>query len=118
MAVQTKKKRLGAAASGGVSATASTLVDNTATAGDEIVTSTIAVCNTSGSPQTFRLGTSTTTSFEASGYFAYEIALEAYETWTWTIGVCLDVSCRYLLFSASSTSVVASAFGAKTTGNV
>lgn len=111
----TVKKRLGAAASSGVSGTADTLYDNGNTAGTETVTSTIVICNTSASPQTFRLATSTTASFVASGYIAYEIALAANETWTWTIGACLDVSCRYLLFSASATSVVASVFGALTT---
>ena len=34
------------------------------------------------------------------------------EFWTFTLGLCLDPACRYLLVSGSSTSVVASAFGA------
>jgi hypothetical protein len=118
MAVQTKTKRLAAQASSGVIGTADVLVDNGTTAGDEIVTSTIIVVNTTSSAQTFKMGTSTATSFQTAGLIAPLNDLGPYEFWTFTLGLCLDVSARYLLFSGSDAGVVAQVHGARTTGNV
>ena len=101
----------GAIATSGVSATADTLYDNTATSGYATTFSTIWVCNTSGSAQTFSLATSATTSFVTAGYLAKDITLGANEFYTFTTGLTLTTSRRYLLISGSATSVVASYFG-------
>lgn len=118
MAVQTKKKRLAAGASSGVIGTADTLYDNSAVAGDETVTSTIIVTNTTASAQQFKMGTSTATAFQTAGLIAPLNDLGPYEFWTFTLGLCLDTTCRYLLFSGTDAGVVAQVHGAKTTGNV
>ena len=112
MPVTYAEKRLGATATGGVIATASTLHSASASADTSTTVSTVIVCNTSATPQTFSLATSTTTSFEASGYIAYRVSLGANEFWAFTIGITLDPACRYLLVAGSATTVVASAFGA------
>ena len=108
-------KRLAAVASSGVIDTADTLFDNTATSGHYTVTSTIIVVNTTASAQTFKMGTSATTSFVTAGLIAPLNDLGPYEFWTFTLGLCLDPACRYLLFSGSDAGVVARVHGEKTT---
>ena len=108
-------KRLAAVASSGVIDTADTLFDNTATSGHYTVTSTIIVVNTTASAQTFKMGTSATTSFVTAGLIAPLNDLGPYEFWTFTLGLCLDPACRYLLFSGSDAGVVAQVHGEKTT---
>lgn len=108
-------KRLAAVASSGVIGTADTLFDNTATSGHYTVTSTIIVVNTTASAQTFKMGTSATTSFVTAGLIAPLNDLGPYEFWTFTLGLCLDPACRYLLFSGSNAGVVAQVHGEKTT---
>lgn len=108
-------KRLAAVASSGVIGTADTLFDNTATSGHYTVTSTIIVVNTTASAQTFKMGTSATTSFVTAGLIAPLNDLGPYEFWTFTLGLCLDPACRYLLFSGSDAGVVAQVHGEKTT---
>ncbi len=111
----TETKRLAAVASSGVIGTADTLFDNTATSGHSTVTSTIIVANTTSSAQTFKMGTSTATSFQTAGLIAPLNDLGPYEFWTFTLGLCLDPACRYLLFSGSDAGVVAQVHGEKTT---
>lgn len=101
----------GAIATSGVVSTADTLYDNTATSGYATTFSTITITNTSASAQTFSLATSTTTSFVTSGYIAKEVSLAAGEFYTFTIGLTLTTTRRYLLVSGSAATVVASYFG-------
>lgn len=113
MAAETK--RLAAVASSGVIGTADVLFDNSATAGHYTVASTILIVNTTASAQTFKFGTSATTSFVTAGLIAPLNDLGPYEFWSFTLGLCLDPACRYFLFSGSDAGVVAQVHGEKTT---
>lgn len=104
-------KRLGAVQSSGVIGTANTLYAASATPDTSTVISTIAICNTSASPATYRLGISTTTSFQTAGYLVFGATIASNDTVFLTLGVTLDPVNDYLLCSASSTSIVFSAFG-------
>lgn len=104
-------KRLGAIASTGTIGTADTLYTcPTATAA---VVSTITVCNTSASAATFTIAISTTTSFVASGYLVYQAAIAGNDTVALTLGSTLDATNKYLLCSASASTVSFSAFGSE-----
>jgi hypothetical protein len=105
-------KRLGAIASSGVIGTADTLYTTPAATGT--VVSTINVCNTSSSAATFTIGISTTTSFVAAGYLFYQVSLAGNDSFTATIGATLDATNKYLLCSASASTVSFSAFGTET----
>ena len=104
-------KRLGAIQSSGVIGTADTLYAASATLGTSTVISTIAICNTSASNATYRICISTNTSFATAGYLVYGATVAANDTVFLTLGVTMDPVNDYLLCSASSTSVVFSAFG-------
>jgi hypothetical protein len=112
MASTYSEKRLGATATNGTVTTADVLFTSSATADTSTTVSTVVICNRGATAQTFSLATSTTTSFEASGYIADEVTLGPKEFWAFTIGIALDPACRYLLVAGSATTVVASAFGA------
>jgi hypothetical protein len=105
-------KRLGAVASSGVIGTADTLYTTPLATGT--VVSTVTVCNTSSSAATFSLAISTTTSFVAAGYIVFQAAVAGNDTVALTMGVTLDATNRYLLCSASASTVSFSAFGTET----
>ena len=67
--------------------------------------STITVCNQTSATVTYRLGTSTTTSFQGNGYLVYESTLTGNESAGFTYGITLDPTVKYLLCSASSPQV-------------
>ena len=104
-------KRLGAIASTGTIGTADTLY--TVPTSTATVVSTINVCNTSSTAATFTLAISTTTSFVASGYLFYQVSIAGNDSFTATIGATLDTTNKYLLCSASASTVSFSAFGSE-----
>jgi hypothetical protein len=104
-------KRLGALASTGTIGTADTLY--TVPAATATVVSTISVCNTSSSAATFSVAVSTTTSFVASGYIVYQATIAGNDTVGLTFGATLDTTNKYLLCSASASTVSFSAFGSE-----
>ena len=104
-------KRLGALASTGVIGTADTLYTcPTATA---TVVSTITVCNTSASAATFTISVSTTTAHAAAGYIVYQASIAGNDTVGLTFGATLDATNKYLLCSASASTVSFSVFGSE-----
>jgi hypothetical protein len=105
-------KRLGAIASTGTIGTADTLYTVPSATGT--VVSTIVVCNTAATSATFRIGISTTTSFAAAGYLYYGLTVAANDSATFTIGATMDATNKYLLCSASASTVSFSAFGTET----
>lgn len=107
----TTYKRLGNIASSGVIATADTLY----TASVPATVSTIAVCNTSASAQTFRLAVHTATTYPATAaaYLVFGASVAANDSVFLTIGVTLDTTNKYILCSASSSVVGFTAFGAE-----
>lgn len=105
----TTYNRLGAISSSGVIGTADTLYTMAATSA---VVSTITICNTSSSSATFSIGVSTSTSFAAAGYVVYQATVAGNDTVALTFGLTLDATNKYLLCSASATTVSFSAFGA------
>jgi len=109
----TSYKRLGAIASTGVIGTADTLY--TVPASTATVVSTITVCNTSASAATFSISVSTTTSFVAAGYIVYQASIAGNDTVGLTFGATLDATNKYLLCSASASTVSFSVFGSEIT---
>lgn len=106
-------KQLGAAAGNGTIATASTLYDNTATAGTSTVVSSVVICNTSASAATYSIAIVPTTAAFATGkYVVYQATIAGNDTVALTLGLVLDATNRYLLVSSSTTSVNFSAYGA------
>lgn len=106
-------KRIGAIQSSGTIGTAQTLYTAASAANTSTVVSTIAVCNTSSSALTYRIGISTTTSFAAEGYLVFGATVPANDTVFLTIGAVLDPTNRYLLCSGSNAALSFSAFGAE-----
>ncbi len=104
-------KRLGAIASTGTIGTADTLY--TCPSATATVVSTISVCNTAATTATYRIAISTTTSFVAAGYIVYNASVAANDTVMITVGVTLDATNKYLLCSASASTVSFSAFGSE-----
>jgi len=107
----TTYKRLGAIASTGTIGTADTLY--TVPAATAAVVSSIVVCNTAATTATFRIAVSTTTSFVAAGYLFYGLTVAANDTAVFTLGATLDATNKYLLCSASASTVSFSAFGSE-----
>ena len=107
----TTYKRLNAAATTTAGTNnAQTLYTNN---GTTAIVSTIVVCNTSGAAAQYRICVNSGTSFAAAGYIAYDATVAANDTVYITAGITLDTTNKYLLVSASSTSVSFSAFGAE-----
>ena len=104
-------KRLGAIASTGTIGTADTLY--TVPAATATVVSTITICNTSSSAATYTIGISTTTSYAAAGYIVYQATIAGNDTVGLTFGATLDATNKYLLCSASASTVSFSAFGSE-----
>lgn len=106
----TTYKRLGAIASTGTIGTA----DATYTlVGTAAVISTIAVCNTAATSATFRIAISSTSSFVAAGYLVYGATVAANDTVMLTCGFTMDSTNKYLLTSASASTVSFSVFGSE-----
>lgn len=103
-------KRLGALDIGdsGI-ATAETLY--TCPAATSAVISTISICNRGSAAVTYRIGVSTTTSYEDSGYVVFGATVAANDTIFLTLGIVLDATNKYLLASASATTCSVQAFG-------
>lgn len=102
-------KRLGAVDLGGTIGTAEVIYDcPDATAA---VVSSIVICNRDSVVHTYRIGVSTTTSYEDSGYLVYGATVPANDSIFLTVGVVLDATNDNLLASADSTLVSVSAFG-------
>lgn len=107
-------KRLGAIDIGASGiATPETLY--TCPAATSAVVSTIAIVNRDTATATYRVCVSTTTSFEDAGYLVYEATVPGNDTIFLTLGATLDATNKYLLVSASATTVSASAFGVENT---
>ena len=107
----TTYKRLGAIASTGTIGTGDTTY--TCPASTAAVISTIAICNTAATAATYRIAISTTTSFVAAGYLVYNATVAANETVFLTCGFTLDATNKYLLTSASASTVSFSVFGSE-----
>ena len=104
-------KRLGALSSTGTIGTADTLY--AVPAATATVVSTISVCNTASTTATYRLCISTTTSFAAGGYIAFGATIAPNDTVFFTCGFTLDDTNKYLLTSASASTVSFSVFGSE-----
>lgn len=106
-------KRLGAVDLGGTIGTAEVLYD--CPDATSAVVSTVAVCNRDTSAHTYRLGVSTTSTYEDSGYLVYGATVPPNDTVFLTLGIVLDATNDNLLTSADSTLVSVSAFGVENT---
>ena len=104
-------KRLGAIASTGTIGTGDTTY--TVPAATATVVSTIAICNTAATAATYRVAISTTTSFVASGYIVYGSTVAANDTVFLTCGFTLDATNKYLLTSASASTVSFTVYGSE-----
>ena len=102
-------KRLGAILSSGVIGTP----DTTYTTTTGVIVSTIAICNQAATAATYRINVSTTTSFAANGYLAYNATVAANETVFLTCGFTMDSVNKYLLTSASAATVNFQVFGSE-----
>jgi hypothetical protein len=89
--------------------------DTLYTATTAATVSTIAVCNTSASAQSYRLAVHTATSYPATAaaYLVYGASVAANDSVFLTIGATLDTTNKYILCSASSSVVGFTAFGAE-----
>ena len=104
-------KRLGAVTGSGTITTPSTVYQAASAAGTSTVVSTIAICNTASTAATYRIGVSTSASFEASGYLVFGDTVAANDAKFLTLGVTLDPTNEFLLASTSASTVSISAFG-------
>lgn len=105
----TTYKRLGAVDLGGTIGTAEVVYD--CPDATSAVVSSIVVCNRDSSAHTYRLGVSTTSSYEDSGMLVYSATVPANDSIGLTWGIVLDPVNDNLLASADSTLVSVSAFG-------
>jgi hypothetical protein len=103
-------KRLGALDTG-ASGVATAEVLYTCPAATSAVLSTVSICNRDSAAATYRVGISTTTSYVDAGMLVYDASVPANDTIFLTLGITLDATNKYLLVSASTTTVSASAFG-------
>ena len=108
-------KRLGAITGSGTITTPGTVYSAASVAGTSTVISTVAVCNTASTAATYRLGVSTSASFEQSGYLVFGGTVAANDAVYLTLGVTLDPTNDYLLASTSASTVSISAFGVENT---
>ena len=104
-------KRLGAITGSGTITTPGTVYMSSSVAGTSAVLSTIAVVNTASVAATYRLGVSTSASFEDSGYLVFGDTVAANDAKFLTLGVTLDPVNEFLLASTSASTVSISAFG-------
>ena len=76
----------------------------------QAVISTIVICNTTSSSQTFRIGLDDTAGTPGTGEFlVYDAAISGNDTITLTLGMCMGAS-EYLRVSSSAATVAFSAF--------
>jgi hypothetical protein len=102
-------KRLGAVDLNGTIGTAELIYD--CPDSTSAIVSSIVVCNRDSAGHTYRLGVSTSSSYEDSGMLVYGATVPANDSITLTLGVVLDATNDNLLASADSTLVSVSAFG-------
>lgn len=118
-------KRLAAKVGNGTIGTASNLYTVTGLVTNAVISS-IVVCNTATTSQTFSLAVSQVSANFAQtgdggavasigGYLVFNAPIAPYDTITLSIGVCLDATNKYLLGSSSSALVAFSIFGAEIT---
>lgn len=108
----TNYKRLASATGNGTIGTAANIL----TASAPTIVSTITVCNTSSSTQTFSIGISTASAtYQTAGYIAYQVFIAPNDTVALTMGLTLDTTNKYLVASSTSTSVAFNVFGADIT---
>jgi hypothetical protein len=104
-------KRLGAITGSGTITTPGTVYTAASVAGTSTVVSTVAICNTASTSATYRLGVSTTSAFEQSGYLVFGATVAANDSIFLTLGITLDPTNEFLLASTSASTVSISAFG-------
>ena len=104
-------KRLGAITGSGTITTPGTVYMSSSVSGTSAVISTVAVANTASVAATYRLGVSTSASFEQSGYLVFGATVPANDSIFLTLGVTLDPVNEFLLASTSASTVSISAFG-------
>lgn len=76
----------------------------------QAVISTIIICNTSATTQTYRIGLDTTAGTPgASEWLVYDSVVAGNDSICLTLGVCLDAS-KFIRVSSSANTVVFSAF--------
>ena len=109
-------KRLAGKIGNGTIATASTLYT---AAGTATVISSIVICNTGTSSGTYSLAISQTTAFGTSGdggagiggYIVYQAPIAANDTIILSLGITLDATNKYLLYSSSAATITFNVFG-------
>lgn len=106
-------KRLGAITSTGTITTADTLYTASATAGTSTVISSIVVCNQAASAATYRICINTSAAFASAGYLFYGLTVPANDSIILTIGGAVDPTNRYVMCSASASTVSFTLFGAE-----
>ena len=81
------------------------------------VVSTMSVCNTGSSNVTYRVCVSTANVYpgDINGYIIYDGTVSANDTSFITVGLTLDATNKYLLFSASANTLAVSVFGVEIT---
>lgn len=109
-------KRLSGKVGNGTIATASTLytVPSIST-----VISSVVICNTGTSSGTYSLAISQTTAFGTSGdggagiggYIVYQAPIAANDTIILSLGITLDATNKYLLYSSSAATITFNVFG-------
>lgn len=104
-------KRLGAVTGSGTITTPGTVYQAASVSGTSTVVSTIAICNTASTAATYRIGVSTTSAFEQTGYLVFGDTIAANDAKFLTLGVTLDPVADFLLASTSASTVSISAFG-------
>lgn len=100
-------KRLGTMAS----TTVTNIVDNGNTGSTYTVINCITVCNTASTSATYTLSTGTNGTAAHGAYIASSATVAANDTVALQLGICLDPTNRYLVGSASASTVHITAYG-------
>ncbi len=109
-------KQLGAAAGSGTITTAAQLYAGSSTAGTSTVISSIVVCNAGSTSATYSIAINTATATYAAGrYVVYQATVQGNDTISFTLGLVLDPTNRFLNVSSSSANVNFSAYGVENT---
>lgn len=105
-------KQLAAAAGNGVIGTAAALYSASGTAATSTVISSLVICNTSSSAQTYTIAINTASATYAAGkYVVYQASIAGNDTVALTLGLVMDPTARYLNVSTSDAAVNISAYG-------
>ena len=99
-------KRLGTMAATAVT----NIVDNGNVSNTYTVINCITICNTASTSATYTLSTGSTTATHGA-YIAYSATVAANDTVALQLGICLDPINRYLVGSASASTVYITAYG-------